>query len=77
MFQFFYADFLILIFSLWMSPALPKLPDSSSDSEGAGPTAFKTTLLTYLKTYNLACLKVWTDYVKRADFSAVKLVRTT
>lgn len=57
-----------------MSPALSKLPDSSPDSEGESPTAFKTGLINYLKTYGVACLQPWIDYVKRADFSDVKYV---
>lgn len=57
---------------LWLSPACPRLPDSSSDDCGSGPTHFKTELLTYLKSYNIPCLKDWIGYVKRADFSDVK-----
>lgn len=59
-----------------MSPALPKLPDSTPDTEGESPTAFKNSLLNYLKTYKIACLEPWLDHVKRADFSEVKYVNT-
>lgn len=55
---------------------MPKLPDSTPDSEGESPTAFKNTLLNYLKTYNIPCLKPWLDHVKRANFSEVKYVYT-
>lgn len=70
--MFFSAEMSQFVFSLWISPALPKLPDSSADSDGDSPTAFKKTLIDYLKDYNIACLKQWIDYVKRADFSEIK-----
>lgn len=58
---------------LWLSPACPRLPESSANTEGESPTGFKANLLSYLETYNLPCLKQFIDYVKRADFSAVRV----
>lgn len=63
--------------SLWVSPALPRLPNSSPETEGKGPTNFKTDLLTYLKTYNNVNLGEWIEAVKRADFSEVKVFLVT
>ncbi|KAJ8922814.1 hypothetical protein NQ315_007849 [Exocentrus adspersus] len=58
---------------LWLSPACPRLPESSPDTEGESPTGFKSTLLEYLGSYNLSCLNDFINYVKRADFSAVRV----
>ncbi|XP_018573355.1 probable tyrosyl-DNA phosphodiesterase isoform X2 [Anoplophora glabripennis] len=58
---------------LWLSPACPRLPESSAASEGESPTGFKANLLSYLGTYNLPCLQSFIDHVKRADFSAVRV----
>ncbi|XP_018336169.2 probable tyrosyl-DNA phosphodiesterase [Agrilus planipennis] len=57
---------------LWVSPKCPVLPDSCKETDGVGVTAFKTNFLLYLKSYNLPILKDWIEYVKRADFSAVR-----
>lgn len=63
---------LLSIFRVWISPKLPKISESAQESDGIGPTGFKTTLLTYLKHYNLPCLNEWIDHIKKADFSEVK-----
>ncbi|KAG5897164.1 hypothetical protein JTB14_020893 [Gonioctena quinquepunctata] len=58
---------------LWMSPACPRLPDSSADTDGESPTGFKGSLLSYLKTYNEPLLKPFIEYVKRVDFAAIRV----
>ncbi|CAH1958746.1 unnamed protein product [Acanthoscelides obtectus] len=59
--------------SLWLSPACPKLSDSHSDKDGESPTGFKKDFLNYLRSYNEPILKPFIDYVRRADFSAVRV----
>nr|CAH7733886.1 unnamed protein product [Callosobruchus chinensis] len=61
---------------LWLSPACPKLPDSGTDKDGESPTGFKSSFLNYLKSYNEPILKPFIDYVRRADFSAVRVCFT-
>ncbi|KAI4455409.1 tyrosyl-dna phosphodiesterase 1 [Holotrichia oblita] len=62
---------------LWISPACPALPGGSSERDGESSTKFKSTLLKYLQTYNLACLKGWTEHVKKTDFSQIKVFLVT
>ena len=56
---------------LWVSPRCPALPEGSPDSEGESKTFFKTSLLRYLKFYELSPLKSYVEAVKRADFGEV------
>ncbi|EFA13677.2 probable tyrosyl-DNA phosphodiesterase isoform X1 [Tribolium castaneum] len=62
---------------LWLSPPCPQLPETATEKSGESPTGFKSSLLNYLKHYNLPVLKPWIDYVKRADFSAVRVFLVT
>lgn len=48
------------------------MPALSKSTDGESPTGFKSDLLAYLKSYNLAILKEWIEYVENADFSNVK-----
>lgn len=61
-----------LYYSVWVSPKCPLLPADKPDSDGSGPTDFKGSLQTYLKSYNIPCLNEWIERVKRADFRDVK-----
>lgn len=61
-----------MYYSVWVSPKCPLLPADKPDSDGSGPTDFKCSLQTYLKSYNIPCLNEWIERVKRADFSDVK-----
>nr|XP_022901658.1 probable tyrosyl-DNA phosphodiesterase [Onthophagus taurus] len=58
---------------LWVSPICPQLPEGTPEHEGGGPTGFKTSLLTYLQTYNLPILKDFLEYISKADFSSVNV----
>lgn len=58
---------------LWVSPLCPVLSSDQSEVAGDGPTNFKTSLVSYLNSYDVPVLKQWIDYIKRADFSAVKV----
>lgn len=60
------------LYSLWVSPKLPRMPTTSKSTDGESQTGFKSDLLAYLKSYNLAILKDWIEYVENADFSNVK-----
>lgn len=62
---------------LWVSPTCTTLPAGSSERDGESPTNFKSTLLKYLETYNLACLKGWIEHVKKTDFSQIKVFLVT
>lgn len=59
---------------IWVSPNLPLLSADKKETDGAGPTDFKGSLVSYLKHYKLGILEEWIERVKRADFSAVKYV---
>lgn len=56
-----------------MSPHLPKLPESASDSHGDSPTGFKNSFRRYLQAYQNSKLNEWVELVKRADFSAINV----
>lgn len=58
---------------LWVSPRCPPLEKSVSEKDGESPTLFKSSLLKYLRHYNLPVVKPWIDYVKNADFSAIRV----
>lgn len=67
-----YTSINIIHYRIWISPACPRLPEESSKHDGCGPTGFKTSLLTYLKHYNLPVLGSWIKRVKAADFSHLR-----
>ncbi|KAK5643135.1 hypothetical protein RI129_006980 [Pyrocoelia pectoralis] len=69
----YYEDWNYYNQGLWVSPLCPVLDAAQSDVSGDGPTHFKTSLISYLNAYELPVLKQWTDYIKRADFSAVRV----
>ncbi|KAF2884090.1 hypothetical protein ILUMI_22058 [Ignelater luminosus] len=73
----YYEDWNYYCQGLWISPLCPVLPEDSPDKAGESPTNFKSTLLSYLQQYNIGVLKTWIDYVKRADFSNVKVFLIT
>ncbi|XP_066145363.1 probable tyrosyl-DNA phosphodiesterase [Euwallacea fornicatus] len=58
---------------VWVSPRLPKLPPNADSKLGDSPTGFKTHLINYFLTYQLTIFNEWVDYIKRADFSSVKV----
>ncbi|GAB0091433.1 Probable tyrosyl-DNA phosphodiesterase [Sergentomyia squamirostris] len=58
---------------LWMSPRLPRIPDSSDTTFGEGPTEFRGDLLRYLMAYNMPKLQTWITRVRKSDFSAVNV----
>ncbi|XP_028049621.1 probable tyrosyl-DNA phosphodiesterase isoform X2 [Monomorium pharaonis] len=58
---------------LWISPHLPRLPESANPSDGESPTGFKKDLERYLSKYRLPDLTQWICIVRRADFSDVKV----
>ncbi|CAL1685319.1 unnamed protein product [Lasius platythorax] len=58
---------------LWISPHLPKLPESASNIDGESPTDFKKDLVMYLSKYRQPALTQWIWAVRRADFSAVNV----
>lgn len=59
-------------FSLWLSPACPKLDNPLDIVKGESPTGFKRSLLNYLNSYALPCLSPFVEAVKQADFSDIK-----
>ncbi|KAK9876580.1 hypothetical protein WA026_013960 [Henosepilachna vigintioctopunctata] len=61
---------------LWLSPSCPVM-DESTENNGESPTKFKADLLTYLKTYNVPCLKPWIERVQNADFSKIRVFLIT
>ncbi|XP_031342097.1 probable tyrosyl-DNA phosphodiesterase isoform X2 [Photinus pyralis] len=69
----YYEDWNYYNQGLWISPRCPVLDAAQSDVSGDGPTNFKTSLISYLNSYELPILKQWIDYIKRADFSAVRV----
>lgn len=58
---------------LWISPHLPKLPESANPSDGESPTGFKKDLEQYLNKYRHPVLTQWIWAVRRADFSTVNV----
>lgn len=64
--------FSLIFFRVWISPKLPRISKFAEEYDGVGPTGFKTTLLTYLKHYEVDCLNEWINNVRKADFSEVK-----
>ncbi|KAJ8679346.1 hypothetical protein QAD02_015133 [Eretmocerus hayati] len=58
---------------IWMSPHLPRLPDSANPSDGESPTYFKRSLREYLTAYKHPKLVEWEHLVKRADFTPVNV----
>ncbi|KAF5302230.1 hypothetical protein FQA39_LY10269 [Lamprigera yunnana] len=62
---------------LWVSPLCPVLFAQQSDVAGDGPTNFKTSLVSYLNSYQLPVLKEWINYVKRVNFNEVKVHMVT
>ncbi|XP_049825811.1 probable tyrosyl-DNA phosphodiesterase isoform X2 [Aethina tumida] len=63
--------------SFWMSPKCPQLPEDTPDTSGESPTGFKMSLINYLKDCKFDILNKWIKYVKRTDFSAVKVFLVT
>ncbi|XP_068900682.1 probable tyrosyl-DNA phosphodiesterase [Tenebrio molitor] len=63
--------------SLWVSPLCRRLPETASDTDGDSPTGFKSSLLRYLKQYNLPILEPWVEQVGRADFRDVRVFLVT
>ncbi|XP_011167132.1 probable tyrosyl-DNA phosphodiesterase isoform X1 [Solenopsis invicta] len=58
---------------LWISPHLPRLPESANPSDGESPTGFKKDLERYLNKYRFPDLTQWISAVRRANFSDVKV----
>ncbi|XP_015521405.1 probable tyrosyl-DNA phosphodiesterase [Neodiprion lecontei] len=58
---------------VWISPHLPRLPDSANTSDGESPTGFKKDFERYLQKYNLPDLTEWVQAIRKADFSDVKV----
>ncbi|XP_018347763.1 PREDICTED: probable tyrosyl-DNA phosphodiesterase [Trachymyrmex septentrionalis] len=58
---------------LWISPHLPRLPESANPSDGESPTGFKKDLERYLNKYRHPALTQWICAVRRADFSDVNV----
>ncbi|XP_014207035.1 probable tyrosyl-DNA phosphodiesterase [Copidosoma floridanum] len=58
---------------VWMSPHLPRLPDSANPSDGESPTNFKKHFREYLVAYKNAKMVEWENIVKKADFSSVNV----
>jgi len=69
----YYEDWNYYNQGLWISPLCSALPADEPDTAGDCPTNFKASFLSYLKNYNVPVLKDWIGYVKRADFSSVKV----
>ena len=61
-----------LFYRLWMSPHLPRLPNSAKASDGESRTGFKKDLLDYLSQYDRS-INHWKSIVARADFSSVNV----
>ncbi|GJQ83438.1 hypothetical protein Trydic_g14216 [Trypoxylus dichotomus] len=62
---------------LWISPACGRLPEGSTKNDGESSTKFKSTLIQYLQSYNVTCLKEWIERVEMADFSSIKVFLVT
>ncbi|KAG5312933.1 TYDP1 phosphodiesterase, partial [Acromyrmex insinuator] len=58
---------------LWISPHLPRLPESANPSDGESPTGFKKDLERYLSKYEQPTLTHWICAVQMADFSKVNV----
>ncbi|XP_018312035.1 probable tyrosyl-DNA phosphodiesterase [Mycetomoellerius zeteki] len=58
---------------LWISPHLPRLPESANPSDGESPTGFKKDLERYLNKYRHSALTQWICAVRRANFSDVNV----
>ncbi|KYM97378.1 putative tyrosyl-DNA phosphodiesterase [Cyphomyrmex costatus] len=58
---------------LWISPHLPRLPESAHPNDGESLTGFKKALERYLSKYELPILTQWIHAVRRADFSDVNV----
>ena len=58
---------------LWISPYLPRLPESANPRDGESPTGFKKDLERYLSKYKQSALTQWIHAVRRADFSDVNV----
>jgi len=58
---------------LWISPHLPRLPDSANPSDGESLTGFKKDLKRYLSRYEQPALTQWIWKVQKADFSKVNV----
>ncbi|KYN10021.1 putative tyrosyl-DNA phosphodiesterase, partial [Trachymyrmex cornetzi] len=58
---------------LWISPHLPRLPESANPSDGESPTGFKKDLERYLNKYRHPALTQWISAVRKADFSDVNV----
>ncbi|KYN10020.1 putative tyrosyl-DNA phosphodiesterase [Trachymyrmex cornetzi] len=58
---------------LWISPHLPRLPESANPSDGESPTGFKKDLKRYLSRYKQPALTQWIWAVQKADFSKVNV----
>ena len=61
-----------LLYSLWLSPHLPRLPSSASNEDGESITGFKRDLLNYLSRYDERMID-WKLIISRADFSSVRV----
>ncbi|XP_018338249.1 PREDICTED: probable tyrosyl-DNA phosphodiesterase, partial [Trachymyrmex septentrionalis] len=58
---------------LWISPHLPRLPESANPSDGESPTGFKKDLERYLSKYKQPALTQWIRAVRKANFSEVSV----
>ena len=58
---------------LWISPHLPRLPESANPSDGESPTGFKKDLERYLNKYRHPALTQWICAIRKADFSDVNV----
>ena len=56
---------------VWLSDLCPKLPPDGGDGES--PTLFKSSLLRYLKFYEVSAVKQFTDAIASCDMSAVNV----
>ena len=65
--------FLNCSFSVWISPHLPRIPESSNSTDGESPTGFKRDFEKYLVFYKHPALVEWIYLLRGADCSAINV----
>lgn len=62
----------IIFIRIWISPRCPKMPVSSSSSDGDSSTKFRSDMIQYLSTYPVQATRAWIDIIKGVDCSEIK-----